>query len=80
MSFQPHPALLGLAEDDRLRLLRYRELVEAGVTTQDLATLRQYSAARKAWGGEAFKSRLEAELQRPVGFSKRGRPPRSMTV
>lgn len=73
---QPHPTYLGLATDPPRRLAVYSALVDEGVSQDRLIEIRMLTRRQRAFGSEAFRSRLEARTGLPAGPGRPGRPRR----
>ena len=71
---QPHTAFVALAEHPDERRLRYREWVTAGTRPDELDEIRAHTEQGKAWGGEAFRCRVEAVSGRCARRRAPGRP------
>ena len=69
-----HPLYWALGNTPFQREAAYIELVQAGLTGDELTSINQ--ALLKGWplGTDSFKAQLQQKLQRQIGPAKRGRP------
>jgi putative transposase len=70
----PHPKWVALGENDRQRHAHYRELVNVGVDTERVDTIRFGVRKGQPTGSPQFKLEIEAALGRRLGSGHRGRP------
>lgn len=68
------PGFLALAEVGDCRQRRYREFVEAGITPEELATIRTAVARDQLTGTVQFAADFERQTGRRVSTRGRGRP------
>jgi putative transposase len=73
---RPHDLYTRLASAPGERGAVYRDLVESGVSDEDLFRIRTSAAKCRALGREAFCEEMAARLDRPVVPRKQGRPKR----
>ena len=72
----PHPVFLDLGPTDAERACAYRELVAAGISDNDLDSIRTSARQCRALGPEAFCNSVAADLARPAAPRRPGRPPK----
>jgi putative transposase len=72
----PHAVYLELGADASARRERYRELVRAGLSEDELSLVRRYTNHQRALGSKDFQREVGAALGRPAGIGKAGRPAR----
>lgn len=70
----PHPAYEALSADSAARQRNYRTMVMTAVDPQDTEAIRHHLRRQHAFGGNRFKQAIEAQLGKPVGPQKIGRP------
>ena len=70
----PHPVYLSLGVDNASRTDVYRQLLRAGVTDEDMASIRIYLQQERALGSARFHAIVAKTLNRPVVVRARGRP------
>jgi putative transposase len=73
----PHPLYWELGNTPFAREAAYAELVRAGVSAADQATLTEATLRGWAAGDPEFVDKLQGETPRRVAMSKAGRPPRA---
>lgn len=71
---QPHPAYLALGVAGKGRHQAYRALVAEALTVEDLELIRLRLQRQHALGTDRFRAYIEAQLARPAGPAKIGRP------
>jgi putative transposase len=71
---QPHPAYLALGAEPRARQQAYRQLVREALTPDDLDAIRLRLQRQHALGPDRFRRAIEAQLSRPAGPARIGRP------
>jgi putative transposase len=71
---KPHDLYFKLGQDPGVRAETYRELVESGVSEEDLVRIRTSAAKCRALGSEGFCADMERRLERPVSPRRQGRP------
>ena len=69
----PHPVYLALG-DDRRRTAVYREIVEAGMPSEELDAVRVHLAAQRALGSAEFQAEVATRLGRECTPRRPGRP------
>lgn len=72
-----HPSFAALGRDDAERRAAFKALLEHDIDGATLVRIRESLSSGAALGSNAFMERLEAELGRPVGIPKLGRPART---
>ena len=72
----PHEAYLALGEADETRLPAYRQLFAVDIDARELSSIRSAANFAMPLGNDRFKAQIEAALQRFIGHSRRGRPPK----
>lgn len=70
----PHPSYLALGPDSEARGAAWRAWLKAGVSEDDLTTIRRHLAQERALGDQWFTWMVERALGRPVSCRARGRP------
>lgn len=77
---QPHASWRALGDREDLCRQRYRDIVAQRVKAEELDDLRAHTEQGRAWGSEAFRSRVEAISGRCARVRPPGRPgKRSLT-
>ena len=71
-----HPSYLSLARDPDERRALYRAFVMETVSADELDAVRQHVQRQHAFGTNRFREAIEAQLGRPAGPQKIGRPRR----
>jgi putative transposase len=71
-----HPLYWALGNTPFEREAAYRQLMERGMSSSEIARLERAVRAEWALGSDAFRSDLEKRTQRRVGPARRGRPPK----
>jgi putative transposase len=69
-----HPVFLVLGPDSATRALRYRELLNQAIASEDIDAIRRHLQQERAWGSPRFQAMVEAALGRPVTVRPPGRP------
>ena len=70
----PHPDYLTLSADSAQRLQRYRAMVMAAVSTQEVDAIRYHLQRQHPYGPDSFSQSIETQLGRRVGPQQIGRP------
>jgi len=70
----PHELYLGLGSGKDDRCFSYRELFKYQIEDQDIHQIRESSLRNYPLGNERFKEQIERELNKRIGYLKRGRP------
>jgi putative transposase len=70
----PHPAYLALGRDSHHRERAFRALVMQIVDSDETAAIRRHLQRQHAYGPDSFRRAVEAQLSRPIGPRKIGRP------
>ena len=76
----PHPLYWELGNTPFAREAAYAELVRAGVSAADQATLTEATLRGWAAGDAEFVEKLQAATPRRVAMAKAGRPPRAAEI
>jgi len=72
----PHHLYTELGRTREERGLAYRELVRAGISGSELASIRESAAKCRALGDDTFCAAIQSLLDRPVSPRPQGRPKR----
>ena len=70
----PHPLYLALGSTMVARALAYKHWLEAGVSEEELDTIRRYIAQQRALGDGRFQQLVEKTLNQPALYRPGGRP------
>ena len=70
----PHELYGRLGMTSASRAAAYRELIDAGVSLEDIVRVRSSLQKSRALGGERFCADIAAQLERPVAPNPQGRP------
>jgi putative transposase len=70
----PHAVYCALGSDTRARIEAYRAWLRAGVTDEDLVSIRLHLQQERALGSPKFQAMVAKTLNRPVAVRARGRP------
>lgn len=73
----PHPSFLSLGNTSSQRALQYRELIREALPEGTLQAIREGLNTGTRVGDAAFRRKMEAAAERPLGRRKRGRPRKS---
>ena len=71
---RPHPIYLQIAASDEARRRHYLALVAAGISADELHSIRLYSQRQRALGSTRVQQQIERQLARNVGIGAPGRP------
>jgi putative transposase len=74
----PHSEWLALGVDRAMRHKRYAELVDDGMTGEELETFRRCARKGLPTGSVRFNSEIEQALARRLGDGRRGRPKKGL--
>lgn len=70
----PNPAYLALGDTRECRVASYREWLRAGISDDELASIRKSLAQERSLGDERFQRMIERCLNRPAACRPPGRP------
>lgn len=70
----PHPQYLALGVTPAERRQAYRDFVASAIPNDELDLIRQRLQRQHALGSDRFRAMIEAQLARPVGPGRPGRP------
>jgi putative transposase len=70
----PHPAYLALGPDSHHRERAFRALVMQNVDSEETEAIRRHLKRQDAYGSDCFRRAIEAQIKRPLGPRKIGRP------
>lgn len=73
----PHPLYEALGDTPVVRRRAYRAVLSKALPPDHDEAMRHALQSGTPLGGEAFRGRVEAELNRPIGHIRRGRPRKS---
>ena len=65
---------LDIHQHDAARLALYRNLLNEGISEDDLVSIRQHLGQSKAWGTRRFQEQIEALTGRSAKLRRPGRP------
>jgi putative transposase len=77
-SIRPHAEWLALGANPDDRRARYTELVEQGMSDEELETFRRCARKGLPTGSKRFKAEVEKALAKRIGDGRRGRPKKGL--